>query len=143
MPQCAHSGCVRTPRWWQRRSGVGATLDEAWFCSQPCIEAVLLERLTGVRVTTHVVRRLPGVRLGALLRLHKACPPEQIAAYFTECFRDYHRQLGLDEGQFESFLKAKQVSKILGVQLISFRSVFHEHLFFVFSARLRTFQGFK
>ena len=80
MPQCAHSGCVRTPRWWQRRSSAGATLDELWYCSQPCIEAVLLERLTGVRMTTQVVSRLPGVRLGALLRLHRACPPEQIAA---------------------------------------------------------------
>ncbi len=80
MPQCAHSGCDRTPRWWQRRSGAGATLDEVWYCSRSCIEAVLLERLTGVRMTTHVVPRLPGVRLGALLRLHKACPPEQIAA---------------------------------------------------------------
>lgn len=51
--------------------------------------------------------------------------PEQIAAYFTECFRDYHRQLGLDEGQFESFLKAKQVLEygpgdILGVALLMY-----------------------
>lgn len=80
MPQCAHNPCTNTPRWWQARTGAGATLDEQWYCSQSCVEAVLLERLTGVRMTTEVVPRLPGVRLGALLRLHRACPPEQIAA---------------------------------------------------------------
>lgn len=80
MPQCAHNPCPNTPRWWQARTGAGATLDEQWYCSQSCVEAVLLERLTGVRMTTEVVPRLPGVRLGALLRLHRACPPEQIAA---------------------------------------------------------------
>ncbi len=80
MPQCAHNTCTNTPRWWQARKPAGATLDEQWYCSQPCVEAVLLERLTGVRTTTEVVPRLPGVRLGALLRLHRACPPEQITA---------------------------------------------------------------
>jgi len=80
MPQCAHNTCTNTPRWWQPRKPAGATLDERWYCSKPCVEAVLLERLTGVRITTEVVPRLPGVRLGALLRLHRACPPEQITA---------------------------------------------------------------
>ncbi|MCC6991496.1 MAG: hypothetical protein IT181_21020 [Acidobacteria bacterium] len=80
MPQCAHSGCDRAPRWWQPRRGAGATLDELWYCSPACVEAVLLEKVTGMRMPTEVVPRLPGVRLGALLRHHRACPPEQIAA---------------------------------------------------------------
>ena len=80
MPQCAHNGCVRTTRWWQPRRGAGATLDGLWYCAQACLEAVLLERMTGMRMPSEVVPRLPGVRLGALLRHHRACPPEQIAA---------------------------------------------------------------
>lgn len=80
MPPCAHNACVRTPRWWRPRRGAGATLDELWYCSQACLEAVLLERMTGMRMPIEVVPRLPGVRLGALLRHHRACPPEQIAA---------------------------------------------------------------
>lgn len=80
MPQCAHSSCARTPRWWQARKSPGATLDEAWYCSQPCVEAVVRERLADARPGGRgVAPRLPGVRLGALLRHHRACPPEQIA----------------------------------------------------------------
>ncbi|HUU35018.1 MAG TPA: hypothetical protein VMW48_13220 [Vicinamibacterales bacterium] len=80
MPSCAHSACTRPTSWWQPRPGAGATLDESWYCSQACVEAILLERVTGMRMPTNVVPRLPGVRLGALLRHHRACPPEQITA---------------------------------------------------------------
>jgi len=79
MSQCAHSTCSRTPRWWQPRKGAGATLDDEWYCSQPCVEAVLRTRLPDARPASDVAPRLPGVRLGALLRHHRACPPEQIA----------------------------------------------------------------
>lgn len=51
--------------------------------------------------------------------------PAQIAAYFAECFRDYHKQLGLDEAQFELFLTGKRVLEygpgdILGVALLMY-----------------------
>ena len=51
--------------------------------------------------------------------------PAQIAAYFVECFRDYHKQLGIDEAEFESFLKGKRVLEygpgdILGVALLMY-----------------------
>ena len=82
MSQCARSDCTRAPRWWQARTPAGATLDELWYCSQPCVETVLRQRLTGVpeTVTTKRLPRLPGVKLGALLQHHRSCPPEQIAA---------------------------------------------------------------
>src|SRR4051812_20767112 len=80
MPQCAHNTCTKAPRWWQSRSGPGATLDEHWYCSQGCVEEVLLERLRGIRAATELVPRLPSVRLGALLRLQRACAPEKIDA---------------------------------------------------------------
>ena len=82
MPQCAHSTCSRTPRWWQARTGAGATLDEQWYCSQPCVEAVLRARVLDSPATpsAELMPRLPGVRLGAMLRHLRACPPEQIEA---------------------------------------------------------------
>ncbi|MEP7116894.1 MAG: hypothetical protein ABI880_04900 [Acidobacteriota bacterium] len=82
MSQCAHSTCTRTPSWWRARTEPGATLDEQWYCSQACVEAVMLERLSGPRTLGRVegVPRLPAVRLGALLRHRRACPPEQIDA---------------------------------------------------------------
>ncbi len=80
MPQCEHSNCDRTPSWWRSRRASGATVDQMWYCSQECLEAVLRERMTEVTAPSAVVPRLPGVRLGALLRHHRACPPEKIAA---------------------------------------------------------------
>lgn len=50
---------------------------------------------------------------------------EQTAAYFLECFHDYHRQLGMDATAFEAFLGGKQVLEygpgdILGVALLMY-----------------------
>jgi SAM-dependent methyltransferase len=50
---------------------------------------------------------------------------EQIAAYFTECFHDYHAQLGIDAAQFDSFLTGKRVLEYgpgdtLGVALLMY-----------------------
>ncbi len=79
MPPCGHNLCARQPKWWQR-GRTGAVLDGQWYCSQACLEAVFLERLTGIRMPVEAAPRLPGVRLGALLRHQRVCPPEQIAA---------------------------------------------------------------
>lgn len=79
MPSCASDRCARTSRWWRMRAQHGATLDGAWFCSQDCVEDAVRERLL---VTPEVpeLRQRPGVRLGTLLKHHRVCPPEQIAA---------------------------------------------------------------
>jgi hypothetical protein len=52
-------------------------LDGAWLCSQDCVEGVVRQRLLG-RAPAAEVRQRPGIRLGALLRYQRACPPEQI-----------------------------------------------------------------
>ncbi len=78
MPPCASDTCTRQTRWWRVGVSRGATLDGQWHCSQACVEEVLRERLMGVPVTAEV-RSRPSLRLGALLRHQRACPPEQIA----------------------------------------------------------------
>lgn len=79
MPRCASSTCTRPSRWWRVGGARGATLDGQWHCSQDCVEAVLRERLLGAPATTEI-RPRPSLRLGALLRHQRACPPDRIAA---------------------------------------------------------------
>jgi Type II secretion system (T2SS), protein E, N-terminal domain len=79
MPQCASSHCTATPRWWRVRSPRGATLDGAWLCSLGCVEDVIRTRLRGSPAAPEVLPRLPGIRLGALLRHQRAVSPELIA----------------------------------------------------------------
>lgn len=79
MPPCESDRCAQTSRWWRVRPRRGARLDGAWLCSQPCIEDVVRERLRGASPAVEVRSRKPGVRLGALLKYQKACPPEHIA----------------------------------------------------------------
>lgn len=79
MPPCESDRCAQAPRWWRVRPRRGARLDGAWLCSQPCIEDVVRERLRGASPAVEVRSRKPAIRLGALLRYQKACPPERIA----------------------------------------------------------------
>ncbi|MGE0813506.1 MAG: hypothetical protein AB7O28_08300 [Vicinamibacterales bacterium] len=79
MPPCASDHCTSTPRWWRVRQSRGATLDGAWLCSQACVEGVVRARLQLAPPAQQIVPRLPAVRLGALLRHHRAVPPEHIA----------------------------------------------------------------
>jgi Type II secretion system (T2SS), protein E, N-terminal domain len=80
MPPCASETCARPSRWWRLGASRGATLDGQWHCSQPCVEAVIRQRLHLVPASQEVRPRLPAVRLGALLRHQGAVPPDQIAA---------------------------------------------------------------
>lgn len=77
MPQCASDACQRPQRWWSR-STAGAVLDGAWVCSRACVERLVRERLATGRPGPDHLPRLPPVRLGAMLRHHKACAPEVI-----------------------------------------------------------------
>lgn len=60
------------------RAPAGASLDGAWYCSQACVEGVVRARLQAAPPAPDFRPRLPNVRLGALLKHHRACPPEQI-----------------------------------------------------------------
>lgn len=80
MPPCASDTCTRPSRWWRFGVSRGATLDGQWHCSQSCVEAVIGERLHLVPASQEVRPRLPGIRLGALLRHQRAVAAEQIAA---------------------------------------------------------------
>lgn len=79
MPPCESERCVDPPRWWRIGSRRGARLDGAWLCGQPCVEDVVRTRLLGAVPVVEIRSRKPGVRLGALLKHQRACPPEQIA----------------------------------------------------------------
>lgn len=78
MPSCASERCRGGAGWWRMRAPAGATLDGAWYCSQACVEAVVRARLLAAPPPPDPRPRLPTVRLGALLKHHRACPPEQI-----------------------------------------------------------------
>ncbi len=80
MPPCASDTCTRPSRWWRFGVTRGATLDGQWHCSQGCVEAVVRERLHLVPASRDVRPRLPGIRLGALLRHQGAVHPEQLTA---------------------------------------------------------------
>ena len=80
MPPCASESCTRPTRWWRFGVTRGATLDGQWHCSQGCVEAVVRERLHLVPASRDVRPRLPGIRLGALLRHQGAVHPEQLTA---------------------------------------------------------------
>jgi hypothetical protein len=62
------------------RAQSGALLDGDWYCSQDCVEDAVHERLLVTPEASAVRPRLPGLRLGALLKHHRASSPEQIAA---------------------------------------------------------------
>ncbi len=78
MPSCASERCRARARWWRVRTPAGATLDGAWYCSQDCVEGVLRARLHAAPPSLETRPRLPNVRLGALLKHHRASTPEQI-----------------------------------------------------------------
>lgn len=78
MPSCASERCRGGARWWRMRAPAGATLDGAWYCSQDCVEGVLRARLYAAPPSVVTRPRLPNVRLGALLKHHRASTPEQI-----------------------------------------------------------------
>lgn len=78
MPSCASERCRGRHRWWRVRAPAGATLDGAWYCSQECVEGVLRARLYAAPPSLAARPRLPNVRLGALLKHHRAATPEQI-----------------------------------------------------------------
>lgn len=78
MPSCASERCRAAARWWRVTTPAGATLDGAWYCSQACVEGAVRARLSSAPPAPDRRPRLPSVRLGALLKHHRACPPEQI-----------------------------------------------------------------
>jgi hypothetical protein len=78
MPQCACNPCGRRRRWWQG-AHAGVWLDGAWVCSQACVERLARGRLGEPPASGPASPAgRPAVRLGALLRHHGACRPEQI-----------------------------------------------------------------
>lgn len=93
MPPCASDRCTAKPRWWQVRAPRGATVDGAWLCSQACVENVVRTRLRGSPPAPDVLPRLPGIRLGALLRHQRAVSPELIAQAL-EAQASSHLRLG-------------------------------------------------
>ncbi len=75
MPSCASDDCRTATRWWRMRAPGGATLDGAWYCSQGCVEGVVRQRLYPATAADELRPRLPTLRLGALLKHHRAVAP--------------------------------------------------------------------
>jgi hypothetical protein len=75
MPSCASDDCRTATRWWRMRAPGGATLDGAWYCSQACVEGVVRQRLYPATEADELRPRLPTLRLGALLKHHRAVAP--------------------------------------------------------------------
>jgi hypothetical protein len=78
MPSCASDDCRTATRWWRMRAPAGATLDGEWYCSQPCIESVVRLRLYPATAADELRPRLPTLRLGALLKHHRAVAPAEL-----------------------------------------------------------------
>lgn len=92
MPQCASDTCARRRRWWHR-AGTGVMLDGQWVCSAPCVERLARARLGDPPVAAAPADRRPALRLGALLRHQRACPPAQIDEALA-AQADSHLRLG-------------------------------------------------
>jgi hypothetical protein len=79
MPACAAESCGKRRRWWHG-ADAGVILEGEWVCSLPCVERVARARLAHpVPGAAAAPAGRPPLRLGALLRHHRACGPEQIA----------------------------------------------------------------
>jgi hypothetical protein len=67
--RCAHEACARwAPAFLANRPGRGLMFDEAWYCSQPCLEAETRSRLEQAPAPGPAIGRGQNVsRLGALL----------------------------------------------------------------------------
>lgn len=94
MPRCAADGCVRQHRWWQGPAK-GVTLDGHWVCSRACVERIARARLcpSPSRPVPAPTSGRPSLRLGALLRHQRACPPGQIDEALA-AQADSHLRLG-------------------------------------------------
>lgn len=94
MPRCAADGCVRQPRWWQGPVK-GVMLDGLWVCSRACVDRVARARLcpSPARPVPAPSSGRPSLRLGALLRHQRACPPGQIDEALA-AQADSHLRLG-------------------------------------------------
>src|SRR5947199_125073 len=70
MARCALVSCSRwRPDTLVRRGGVGVTLDAQWYCSKPCLEVTVQERLALMtRAGRPSTRRMPPAKIGVLLR---------------------------------------------------------------------------
>jgi hypothetical protein len=67
MARCSHSECGRwRPDFAVRVFGLGLQVDDDWFCSNPCVEAVAVERLRAARERSSMPRR-PLRRLGTIM----------------------------------------------------------------------------
>ena len=68
--RCAHEACARwAPGFLANRPGRGLVLDEAWYCSQPCLEAETRDRIERAPAPVAAAMGLGQnvSRLGALL----------------------------------------------------------------------------
>jgi hypothetical protein len=68
--RCAHEACARwAPAFLANRPGRGLVLDDAWYCSQPCLEAETRDRIerAPAPVAATIGRGQNVSRLGALL----------------------------------------------------------------------------
>jgi len=68
--RCAHEACARwAPTFLANRPGRGLVLDDAWYCSQPCLEAETRDRIerAPAPVAATIGRGQNVSRLGALL----------------------------------------------------------------------------
>ncbi|MFI5078813.1 MAG: hypothetical protein ACHQRO_15800, partial [Vicinamibacteria bacterium] len=68
--RCAHEACARwAPGFLANRPGRGVVLDEAWYCSQPCLEAETRDRIEHAPAPVAAAMGLGQnvSRLGALL----------------------------------------------------------------------------
>jgi hypothetical protein len=83
--RCAHEPCARwVPDFLALRPGSGLAFDEAWYCSQPCLEAEARSRLERAPAPGPAVGRGQNVsRLGALLVHRKLITTATLADALT------------------------------------------------------------
>ena len=96
MARCAGQNCGRwRPDALVRRAGIGIQIDETWYCSTPCLEHAVHERLARVaRVEPTPARALPPCRLGVLLRVGDRALTGELVGRALDAQRASGRRLG-------------------------------------------------
>lgn len=79
MARCAVETCGRWCPDLLVNRGLGARVDDEWFCSRACIERMARQRLAGTAPAAPGLPAMPRVRLGALLVAQGACDAATLA----------------------------------------------------------------
>ncbi|HQZ37918.1 MAG TPA: hypothetical protein PLH72_02670 [Vicinamibacterales bacterium] len=93
MARCAVETCGRWCPDLLVNRGIGARVDDEWFCSRACIERMARERLAGTPRGAAGLPAVPHVRLGALLTAQGSCDAATLAEALV-AQRQSHRRLG-------------------------------------------------